>query len=855
MNTDLLADAEVRALMVKGHLGYRTPNSQKPSSWAIQPRCSLAPIREPSIPSPDYSPVRDIDSEAAELPRARSLHCLQASTSQVFHSEPRPRLRRSPTKLQRFPGQSLSYSTEDFFPKTAETDEKKRRTQTLPSKEEQFKIMAAEKLVVALENMERAKKRNSIEGTVVHPHRRGSRSALDFLGAFFVGSKRGVEAEKPKTIVSQPTLISTTVAPDVALRELPRAGRVSTNSERKRDNASTRDAMRELLSRSGPYPQVVQPSAGFWVDGVSSSNVVIDDEMAQHGHVNSCARFKLEMDDTGNCYRRHFFGREHHDFYAHDAALGPLVLSVRTETISSQDHFRIMLRTNQGTIHEIVPASALADRPSASRMARLLCDEVTTDKFCPVAFPGGSEMIVQYDEHVITNTYKFGVIYQKKGQTTEEELFGNATSSPAFEEFLSVLGDTVTLQGFQGYRGGLDTQHGQTGREAVYTDFRGRECLFHVSTMLPYTHGDKQQLQRKRHIGNDIVAIVFQEENTPFAPDMIASNFLHAYIVVQPIEAGTDKVRYRVAVAARDDVPFFGPTLPAPPVFRRGQDFRNFLLTKLVNAENAAYKSQKFAHLAERTRTSLLADLFDGLKAKGEFYGLPLLETVEPPVANTGLLHSVKKALSGRSRSISQDVHNNTPTRATSMSMPIRQYTAPQKRSALSETLSKSSSSSRDEPAHNHHDDKESRDSLFDEGESVSPSAVSSNIRGAVQKKIINRQMSMKSGPRISNGRTEWELSSNEGAEQEHDSDTGMESLSSADHSSARVSCNFCTDETVEHKHEGKRGAQRHDLESELDKANEEIARLRRLLSTSDSPSIHQGPNRTPAEQITIVSQ
>lgn len=60
--------------------------------------------------------------------------------------------------------------------------------------------------------------------------------------------------------------------------------------------------------------------------------------------------------------------------------------------------------------------SALADRPTASRMARLLCDEVTTDRFSPVAFPGGTEMILKYDEHVLTNTYKFGVIYQRLGQ-------------------------------------------------------------------------------------------------------------------------------------------------------------------------------------------------------------------------------------------------------------------------------------------------------------------------------------------------------------------------------------------------------------------------------------------------------
>lgn len=54
------------------------------------------------------------------------------------------------------------------------------------------------------------------------------------------------------------------------------------------------------------------------------------------------------------------------------------------------------------------------------------------------------------------------------------------------------------------------------------------------------------QLQRKRHIGNDIVAIVFQEENTPFVPDMIASNFLHAYVVVQVVNPRSGNVLYKV---------------------------------------------------------------------------------------------------------------------------------------------------------------------------------------------------------------------------------------------------------------------------------------------------------------------
>lgn len=61
------------------------------------------------------------------------------------------------------------------------------------------------------------------------------------------------------------------------------------------------------------------------------------------------------------------------------------------------------------------------------------------------------------------------------------------------------------------------------------------------------THFCVFQLQRKRHIGNDIVAVVFQDENTPFVPDMIASNFLHAYIVVQVVSQCSKDVLYRVS--------------------------------------------------------------------------------------------------------------------------------------------------------------------------------------------------------------------------------------------------------------------------------------------------------------------
>lgn len=73
-------------------------------------------------------------------------------------------------------------------------------------------------------------------------------------------------------------------------------------------------------------------------------------------------------------------------------------------------------------------------------------------------------------------------------------------------------------------------------------------------------------MQRKRHIGNDIVAVVFQDENTPFVPDMIASNFLHAYVVVQAEGGGPDGPLYKVGDDADQPQP---QAQPRPESLRR----------------------------------------------------------------------------------------------------------------------------------------------------------------------------------------------------------------------------------------------------------------------------------------------
>ncbi|XP_030896173.1 rap1 GTPase-activating protein 1 isoform X1 [Leptonychotes weddellii] len=411
-------------------------------------------------------------------------------------------------------------------------------------------------------------------------------------------------------------------------------------------------SVHEVLGREGPFPLILLPQfGGYWIEGTNHEiTSVPETEPLQ----SPTTKVKLECNPTARIYRKHFLGKEHFNYYSLDTALGHLVFSLKYDVIGDQEHLRLLLRTKCRTHHDVIPISCLTEFPNVVQMAKLVCEDVNVDRFYPVLYPKASRLIVTFDEHVISNNFKFGVIYQKLGQTSEEELFSTNEESPAFVEFLEFLGQKVKLQDFKGFRGGLDVTHGQTGTESVYCTFRNKEIMFHVSTKLPYTEGDAQQLQRKRHIGNDIVAVVFQDENTPFVPDMIASNFLHAYVVVQAEGGGPDGPLYKVSVTARDDVPFFGPPLPDPAVFRKGPEFQEFLLTKLINAEYACYKAEKFAKLEERTRAALLETLYEELHIHSQsMMGLGGDEDkMENGGGGGGFFESFKRVIRSRSQSM-----------------------------------------------------------------------------------------------------------------------------------------------------------------------------------------------------------
>eukprot|EP01122_Echinamoeba_exundans_P004578 TRINITY_DN1465_c0_g1_i2.p1 TRINITY_DN1465_c0_g1~~TRINITY_DN1465_c0_g1_i2.p1 ORF type:complete len:439 (+),score=92.32 TRINITY_DN1465_c0_g1_i2:1042-2358(+) len=146
------------------------------------------------------------------------------------------------------------------------------------------------------------------------------------------------------------------------------------------------------------------------------------------------------------------------------------------------------------------------------------------------------------EERLLIPAYKFGVVYCKEGQANENDMFSNQAGSKEFSEFMDLMGDKIKLKGWNKYRGGLDVMENTTGTHSYFTSHRNFDVMYHVSTMLPYSTQNMQQLERKRHIGNDVVVIVFQDGPTGgFKPSTITSKFNHVYIVVQVVKDSTKR--------------------------------------------------------------------------------------------------------------------------------------------------------------------------------------------------------------------------------------------------------------------------------------------------------------------------
>ncbi|XP_030634515.1 signal-induced proliferation-associated 1-like protein 1 isoform X2 [Chanos chanos] len=338
-------------------------------------------------------------------------------------------------------------------------------------------------------------------------------------------------------------------------------------------------------------------------------------------------QYIVEHVDLGAYYfRKFFYLREHWNYFGVDEALGPVAVSLKREKLDDdkehgqQYNYRVIFRTSELTtlrgsiLEDAVPSTAKHGTARGLPLKEVL-EYLIPELDVPclrlaLNTPKVTEQLMKLDEQGLSFQVKVGVMYCRAGQSSEEEMYNNETAGPALEEFLQLIGEKVRLKGFTKYRAQLDTKTDSTGTHSLYTAYKDYEIMFHVSTMLPYTPNNKQQLLRKRHIGNDIVTIVFQEPGAhPFTPKTIRSHFQHVFIIVRVHNPCSDNTCYSVAVSRSSDVPSFGPPIPKGVTFPKSTVFRDFLLAKVINAENAAHKSDKFGAMATRTRQEYLRDL------------------------------------------------------------------------------------------------------------------------------------------------------------------------------------------------------------------------------------------------------
>lgn len=404
-----------------------------------------------------------------------------------------------------------------------------------------------------------------------------------------------------------------------------------------RDHVST---MKQLMNQCiCQYYKVVEkamviPAKGYKIEG---KNKYADDLVIIEKDPVDYSTWTIDhKDPNAHWYRTYFMDAADRvvTFFGYHPTTGdPIIISIKVEentSTSTNRQFRIIYRTKKDQDQrKVILDSFLLNAPTNTSAEeegdKEEIEDTTWKSIIESTFSipyhqfqkmsgdtlissGLQDDLLRLDENSLHIRYKFGVLLVKEGQTKEEEWFSNE-SNPEFESFLDIIGKRVNLEGYTGWAAGLDTKSGDSG-EYTYTNVWNENILaYHVSTLIPSRPGDKQQIQRKRHIGNDIVCIVFVQGNQPFNPAAIKSQFLHVFIVVHGEVCNNNVKSWRVEIVSIKDVPTFGP--PLPQVFYDPKELEQFLLAKLVNAEYAAFKSPKFSIPMNRAREGIFSNLVE----------------------------------------------------------------------------------------------------------------------------------------------------------------------------------------------------------------------------------------------------
>eukprot|EP01114_Cavostelium_apophysatum_P012785 TRINITY_DN2948_c0_g1_i1.p1 TRINITY_DN2948_c0_g1~~TRINITY_DN2948_c0_g1_i1.p1 ORF type:complete len:1028 (+),score=340.40 TRINITY_DN2948_c0_g1_i1:1417-4500(+) len=208
--------------------------------------------------------------------------------------------------------------------------------------------------------------------------------------------------------------------------------------------------------------------------------------------------------------------------------------------------------------------------------------------------------------------FKVGLIYVAPGQEDQRDILKNSGGSDLYSEFLRGIGWLVDLKTHPGFTGGLD-RNLSTGKTAPYFATPSYEVMFHVPTLMPSNPQDEQQIDKKRHVGNDYTHIVWSEHKRDYKPTTISSNFNEAHIVVYPLPNGL----FRVQIFRKERIAFFGPLLDGMIVNKK-------ILCSLarqtsINASRRARSLTKGYQRPFPTRNAFIKEIIQRFKTEKSF--------------------------------------------------------------------------------------------------------------------------------------------------------------------------------------------------------------------------------------------
>jgi len=420
---------------------------------------------------------------------------------------------------------------------------------------------------------------------------------------------------------------------------------------------TTPEASSDLAADSDPEPELERPMTSLghnpdqhWQNlwKITGRDYKLEDcEIGKKGITDARDYLIREYSITQD-YRRYFYQHTvHTNIIGDEKSYGPVCISIQKEPDSSATEselaqnsliaggavaqmngegkmegtannkvYRVLFRTknNDKTVLLGVNNIKMRKREKYARSDDLLAafkryfDPFQTKNLYVIRDQRSHKVFADLEAKLTSNSSKFGVLCALEGQG-ETEMYNNLSDSlPAgFETFLDLLSDKIDMLNWKRYRGDLSTKVSQTSR---FTDYRGHEIMFHVSNYIKYqevTDAAKQQWERKRFLGNDIVILVYYEGKTPLDPSTFVSNFNHVFALVQPVVVG-GKPHYRLHMSYKYGVDKSHPYLPEDPIFPREQ-FKDVLLTKLVNSERCAMSAPQFRRTQERVRAELFTNL------------------------------------------------------------------------------------------------------------------------------------------------------------------------------------------------------------------------------------------------------